>query len=40
MLWFDVEEERYTTLTMKLLNLVKLWFDVEEERYTTFSPQS
>ena len=36
LLWFDVENERYTTIQVDAPVLVKLWFDVENERYTTF----
>ena len=35
MLWFDVENERYTTKSILLAPHLKLWFDVENERYTT-----
>ena len=35
LLWFDVENERYTTRGVGLYAQTKLWFDVENERYTT-----
>ena len=35
MLWFDVENERYTTATHETITFCGLWFDVENERYTT-----
>ena len=35
MLWFDVENERYTTMEEKRTEHKELWFDVENERYTT-----
>ena len=34
-MWFDVEEERYTTGQADWCRCNTLWFDVEEERYTT-----
>ena len=34
-LWFDVENERYTTQRVKFAINLMLWFDVENERYTT-----
>ena len=34
-LWFDVENERYTTLPLAFGLPERLWFDVENERYTT-----
>ena len=35
MLWFDVGNERYTTLVGIIAKENKLWFDVGNERYTT-----
>ena len=34
-LWFDVENERYTTFGEFGGMFSELWFDVENERYTT-----
>ena len=34
-LWFDVENERYTTQQKEGNQPTELWFDVENERYTT-----
>ena len=34
MLWFDVENERYTTAAECDIRVHELWFDVENERYT------
>ena len=36
-LWFDVGNERYTTLEELERFLGKLWFDVGNERYTTIT---
>ena len=36
LLWFDVENERYTTWNISKKSNEWLWFDVENERYTTF----
>ena len=35
MLWFDVENARYTTKKFLLWWENELWFDVENARYTT-----
>ena len=35
MLWFDVENARYTTSNHSAYILTMLWFDVENARYTT-----
>ena len=34
-MWFDVENERYTTPEKLVRYYNQLWFDVENERYTT-----
>ena len=35
MLWFDVENKRYTTAASSTPAAAWLWFDVENKRYTT-----
>ena len=35
MLWFDVENGRYTTVQGKEQHPIMLWFDVGNGRYTT-----
>ena len=37
MLWFDVGNERYTTLQQITKTQATLWFDVGNERYTTLA---
>ncbi len=37
LLWFDVENKRYTTTLRRLKQRLELWFDVENKRYTTGS---
>ena len=35
LLWFDVENKRYTTNQRIPNEIHQLWFDVENKRYTT-----
>ena len=39
-LWFDVENERYTTKQINVARSGRLWFDVENERYTTMKGEA
>ena len=39
MLWFDVGNERYTTMDSTITSTLWLWFDVGNERYTTYDSQ-
>ena len=40
LLWFDVGNERYTTVLNISLIDTQLWFDVGNERYTTLKNNS
>ena len=35
-MWFDVGNERYTTIHPRTNTHIQLWFDVGNERYTTY----
>ncbi len=35
MLWFDVEEDRDTSVVAFVNDMAQLWFDVEEDRDTS-----